>query len=96
MVHVETNEHQTKEKNLGNLLVIKEFWDVFLEEILGIPPCRDIYVPLIWYHVQHQYLELLIEQVHQSYWGWKCSYKNYWTKPILGLVYHYGGAYYYK
>jgi len=42
MVHVEINEQQIKKKNLETPPIIKEFQDVFLEEILGLPPHRDI------------------------------------------------------
>jgi len=37
MVHVEISKQQGEESKLDTLSIIKEFRDVFLEEILGFP-----------------------------------------------------------
>jgi len=42
MVHVEASEQQGEESKLDTIPVIMKFCDVFLEEILGFPPCKDI------------------------------------------------------
>lgn len=42
MVHVEHDEQQTEKETLEITLVIREFSDVFLEEIQKLPARRDI------------------------------------------------------
>lgn len=42
-VHVESDELQIEKQKLDDLPTIKEFQDVFLEDILGLPPHRDIH-----------------------------------------------------
>lgn len=42
-MYVETNEQQTGKKKLDGLQNISEFEDVFAQDILGLPPRRDIY-----------------------------------------------------
>jgi hypothetical protein len=42
VVHIESSVHHTVAKSIENIPMVREFLDVFSDDLSGIPPKRDI------------------------------------------------------
>jgi hypothetical protein len=88
-------EDKTKAK-IEEIPVVREFTDVFPDELPGMPPNREIELTIDLLPGTAPYPRLLIRWHHENSRSLRVNYRNYSTKVLFVRVYHHGEHMFYS